>query len=119
MSVGLLFGLIGFAAVAVPVLVFVVIMKRSREVRLLTVHGVTQQGRVVRRLYRNYSKQQGFYGIIYEFADSTGRMRQKNVHLNMADESKYVEGGPVMISVMLDYPDVNALQELVDRAKAG
>lgn len=45
-------------------------------------------------------------------------MRQKNVHLNMADESEYVEGGPVMISVMLDYPDVNALQELVDRANA-
>lgn len=80
-------------------------------------NGIDGQATVIRMLYRNNTKKEGFYGIIYEFHAPDEKTYRKNVHLNMDEESKFSEGGQVRISYRKDQPSVNALREIVDLAK--
>lgn len=117
MNIYLFLGLILVSAIAIPAIAFLVIMKRGREIRLLTVHGVAIPGRVVTKLYRYPAKKSGFRGIIYELRDQAGKTHRKTVHLNMTDDALFEEGGPVDLYYMPDYPSVNALKSLVDAVK--
>src|SRR5262245_44084823 len=106
---GLLFLLLFLLLVViVPTIILGALFKRGREVRLLAVGGIDGQATVIRMLYRNETKREGFYGIIYEFKDPAGGVHRKNVHLNMDEEGKFTEGGSVRISYRADHPSVNA-----------
>jgi hypothetical protein len=111
-----MFAAVAALAVLIPVASYIAIVRRAREVQLLTTRGVTRQALVTEKVYR--VKGGIFRGITYAFEDAGGHRHRKFIAMASTEDTGYTEGGMVDIVYVQDDPRINSLKSIVDRTRA-